>query len=230
MKRKEVSNLKKFLLGLSLFTLLVLAVVFYSTRVLADEKPNHGDNDHGNISGNFNPDKQLNKSACGDNLGEPLVNITEKVRNDADSGVAGDYWAFDYFTRHIQAWSTGEGTYCSIVTYDGQFYAVPGQISPENTPSGSLIDSPVVGDMSGGYRGTFTGKFAPTGAWPTHGNVGTVDYRCNINGVCPGSVDWIGQYFPGYGNFLQPWWGWIYRGESHGTWINSSDGNSGNIL
>lgn len=221
--------MRKIILGISLLSLVLLAFAFYSTRVLADDKPtNHGDRDDRNVK-NFNPDNQLTRSACGKNLGDPIVNVTEKVRNDADSGVAGDYWAFDYFNRHIQAWNTGEGSYCAIVTYDGQFYVVPGQITPQNTPSGSLIDSPVVGDMSGGYRATFNGSFAPTGAWATHGNVGTVDYKCNITGTCPGSVDWIAQYFPGYTNFNQPWWGWIYRGGEHGTWINSSDGNSGNI-
>jgi len=29
-------------------------------------------------------------------------------------------------------WSTGGNTYCAIVKYDGEFYAVPGQVGPGN--------------------------------------------------------------------------------------------------
>ncbi len=237
--------MRKIILGISVFSLLLLAVVAYSSNVFAQEghenfnlhRDEHGDN-------NFNPNKELSKSACGSKLGEPLVNVTEKVRNDVDSGFGSTvWWAFDYYNRHIQVWQTGSNensnTYCAIVTYDGQFYAVPGQVGPGNNPSGALIDSPVVGDMSGGYRATFNGTFAPitgTGAWPTHGNVGTVDYKCNITGSNSCTfVDWVAKYFPGYdqNSFAQPWWGWIYRAGDHGTWVNAinvTQPNSGNIL
>ncbi len=227
--------LKKIILGISLFSLVALALVSYSSHVFADDdkrNPVRGDDNEHN-SGNFNPDKQLSKSACGDKLKDPVINIVQKVQNDADSGVAGNYWAFDYYTRHIKVWQTGENTYCATVVYDGKFYAVPGQIGPGNVPSGALINTstnaPVNGDMDGGYRATFNGALTP-GSWPTNGSVGTTNYQCDILANCPGRVDWVSKYFPGYTAFDKPWWGWKYNGGSHGTWINAITGNSGNIL
>ncbi len=124
--------------------------------------------------------------------------------------------------------------YCATVVYDGNAYTIPGQIGPGNTPAGALIntasDQPVRADMSGGYRTTFKGTLSSSPAWSTHGSVGTTNYQCDIKANCPGRVDWIGQYFPGYTNFDQPWWGWRYNAGSHGTWINAIGGNTGNIL
>lgn len=132
-------------------------------------------------------------------------------------------------------WETDvPNAYCAIVTYDGNFYAVPGQQGPGGT--GALINTsmnaPVNGDMSGGYRATFNGTLTP-GSWPTNGSVGTTNYQCDLSANCPGRVDWVGQYFPGYTSFDQPWWGWQYKAGSHGTWTNAVDvlqPASGNIL
>lgn len=225
--------MKKLILGISLFSLVLLALVFYSSRAFADDESNQSRGDDDNNSSNFNPEKQLSKSACGDKLGDPVINVKQKVQNDVDSGLGG-YWAFDYYNRRIKVWSTGENKYCAIVTYDGKFYAVPGQVGPGNIPSGALINTPtnapVNGDMNGGYRATITGTLLSSPTWSTNGNVGTTNYQCDINANCPGRVSWTDQYFnPGYG-FDQPWWGWKYNGGSHGTWVNSIDGNSGNIL
>lgn len=231
--------LKKVLLGISLFSLVMLALVAYSTHVFANERPTNrgGDNDENN-SRNFNPDKQLSKSACGKDLKDPVINVVQKVQNDADSGEGGNYWAFDYYTRHIKVWQTATGeksnTYCAIVTYDGQFYTVPGQVGPGNRPSGALINTatnaPVNGEMSGGRRVTITGTLLGSPAWPTNGSVGTTNYKCDITGNCLGIISWPGQYFNSNYLYNEDWWGWMYNGGSHGTWVNSSDGNSGNIL
>ncbi len=225
--------MKKLILGISLFSLVMLAFVFYSTFARANDvnENNGGNNNHGDI---FNPGGQLSKSACGDNLGNPVINVTQKVQNDRDDGQAGNVWAFDYYNRRIKVWSKGGNTYCAIVTYDGQFYAVPGQVGPGNFPLGALIntptDAPVNGDMSGGRRATITGTLLGSPAWPTSGNVGPTNYQCNINAVCPGFISWPGQYFSSGFTYNDDWWGWRYNGGSHGTWINSIDGNSGNIL
>lgn len=222
--------MKKIILGISLFSLAALALIVYSTHVFANDfKFKHGPRNYHN-NHVFNPGNELSKSKCTNATGNPIINVTQKVRNDADSGEAGNYWAFDYYTRHIKVWSTGENSYCAIVAYDGDFFAVPGQVGPGNDPVNERIDSPVNGKMSGGYRATFNGTLSGSPAWPTNGSVGTTNYRCNIVADCPGRVDWVGQYFPGYSNFDQPWWGWQYKAGSHGTWINAVDGNSGNIL
>src|ERR1035437_9603138 len=141
--------MKKIILGVSLFSLVLLALVVYSNHAFAnnDRKHNdrsenrHEDKDHNGRG--FNPDKQLTKSACGEKLGNPIINVTQKVQNDVDSGFAGNYWAFDYYSRNIKVWQTTPAstdsaiaTYCGIVTYNGNFYAVPGQIGPGNNPSG----------------------------------------------------------------------------------------------
>lgn len=231
--------MKKLILGISIFALVLSAFVFYSSSVRADDRGNDRDNnrheDNNNNGRNFNPDKQLSKSRCGNNLGNPVINVNQKVQNDVDSGFAGN-WAFDYYNRSIKVYSTGVDTYCAIVTYEGKFYAVPGQIGPGNNPSGALINTPtdsvVSGPFSGGYRATFNGTLT-SGPWPTNGNVGTTNYQCNLAAVCPGRVDWVAQYFPGYTAFDQPWWGWQYKGGSHGTWTNAIDvlqPASGNIL
>ena len=233
--------MRKLILGISLSILVVASLVLYSTHAFADDDRPHGREDRDNHNkGLFNPDRQLSKSACGENLKDPIINITQKVQNDADSGEAGNYWAFDYYTRHIKVWQTttgeneGPNTYCAIVTYDGKFYAVPGQVGPGNRPVGALINTstnaPVNGDMSGGRRATIVGTLLPSPAWPTNGNVGIFNYQCNISGVCPGVISWPGQYFNSGFSYNDDWWGWRYDGGSHGTWINAITGNSGNIL
>ena len=87
----------------------------------------------------------------------------------------------------------------------------------------------VQGAYSGGYLATFTGTLNPSPTWPTLGSVGTVNYACDGVGNCPGYVSYLATYFTSYGSFVQPWWGWQYSTASHGTWINASAGNSGDI-
>ena len=145
-------------------------------------------------------------------------------------------------------WSTTAGvaigSYCSIVTYDGQFYAIPGQLNP-GYGYNAQIGSPVNGDMDGGYRATFNATFAPKDLpnWPTNGKVAsTINNACvvylskdNVSN-CKGAVDWLSKYFTStddFASFTYGWWGWKYDGGSHGTWIDASDipsGSLGNIL
>ncbi len=235
--------MKKIFLGISLAALVIFSFALATSRTFADDKPKHDRDDSHRNGGVFNPDKELSRKACGDKLGNPLVDVTQKVQDDTDSGVgsnvyfpsAGNYWNVEGYTRHIKAWQTASAsadvpaTFCAIVTYEnGHFDTFYKQTGPAGT---GFIGADVNGEMSGGYRATFTGTFAPTGAWVTNGNVGTFDYNCDLAGNCgPGRVDWIAQYFPGYGGFDQPWWGWKYQAGSHGTWINASTGSSGNIL
>jgi len=167
--------------------------------------------------------QQLNSSQCGS--GKPVINVVEKVLNDADSAVGGTYWALDNVTRQIQVWQTGPDTFCATVQYEGSFTTFAG-----NSPSGlSTVSADITGTIHGGYTATFEGTLSNPDGTATHGNIGTVDYQCDPNGNCPGYVDWVGMYFPGYSNFAQPWWGWIYRTPHNGTWVNASSGNSGDI-
>ena len=221
--------MKKFL---GLFIVLFLLVTSVSLA-FADNEEGHGDRDnnrgdHQELTLNW--ERELTPKKC-DAKGRPVINVTEKVKNYVDSGTAGN-WAIDNYMRHIQVWQVSTNSdnipsFCALVTYDGEFDAVAGQTGPGGT---GVIGNDVDGDMEGGYRATFTGTLKSSPLWPTHGSVGTVDYGCNITGTTCSYVSWTGQYFDGVSSFAQPWWGWIYEADEHGTWINAITGNSGNIL
>src|SRR5512135_2711250 len=66
----------------------------------------------------------LNHSQCP--AGRLVINITETVLNDADSGEAGNYWAMDDVVRHIQVVQVAPNTFCATVKYDGLFNTVQG--------------------------------------------------------------------------------------------------------
>jgi len=170
-----------------------------------------------------NFDQQLNDQACGANLGKPLIDVTEKVINDPDSGLAG-IWAYDAYTRHIKVWSTPagtSGTYCAIVTYDGTAFAIEGAVGPGGS---GIIGHDVKAKMKGGYRATIIGTLLTPPLWPIHGSVGpVVDYACCY-------VDWTTMYFSGTPSFTFDWWGWFYDAGKHGTWLNSIGLTTGNIL
>jgi hypothetical protein len=168
--------------------------------------------------------KQVNAGAC-KTKGEPVVNVGFKVVNAVDSGFGG-YWAFENYNRRTQLWRMAEDKYCAVVRYQGNFAGVAGQQSPANAES---LDGDEVGTFHGGYRAVITGDLLAKPNWPTHGWVGTFDYDCTITANCPGSVNWITQYFEPGSGFAYSWWGWIYRGGRYGTWVNSSDGSTGDI-
>ncbi len=174
----------------------------------------------------FNWGKELNASAC-EKVGRPVVNVMQKVVNDVDSGLSGN-WAFDSLNRQIQVWETATtGAYCAEVSYQGKFDARAGQVSPGDQAVALTGDED--GSFHGGYRATVTGTLLASPLWGIRGQVGTTDYACDLAGNCPGYVDWVAQYFePNYG-FAYEWWGWIYRSGSH-VWVNASTGNSGDVL
>jgi hypothetical protein len=167
----------------------------------------------------------LSPAACGG--GTLVIQATEAVRNDIDSGQAGNNWAYDDLVRSINVWHHADGTYCAIVGYAGAFTTVAGR-SPGNT-----ADDPagIRGLFYGGYRSlNFTGTLRTDPAWPTRGFVGVVDYKCDAaTGDCPGYVDWTAQYFSATTGYGLAWWGWEYRAGRHGTWVNAISGNSGDI-
>jgi hypothetical protein len=146
------------------------------------------------------------------------------VRNDADSGVGGNAWAFDNFVRQIVVVKTGDRTYCAITRYGGVFTTIDG-----TSPGGAgHVSAGIVGAFGGGYRSTaFTADFAPTK--PTSGSIGTVNYGCDASFNCPGRFDWTTLYFTNVAGFDLAWWGWLYKTQAHGTWLNAITGNVGDI-
>ena len=170
--------------------------------------------------------EELNPSACEGRVGAPVLNITHGVTDDIDSGLGG-YWAYDNYQRLIKLYATDEeGVYCALVRYNGAFDAVAGKTSPGGSYT---LDGDEDGLMKGGYRGLVTGTLKGTPDYATHGYIGSFDYACNIDTLACSYWSWIGAYFePGYG-FDYEWWGWVYEAFDNGWWINSSDGNSGDI-
>ena len=166
---------------------------------------------------------QLNAAACG---GTPIIEVSQTVLNDADSGVGGNAWAFDNFTRQIKVFQLSAGTFCATTRYEGSFTTNAG-VSPSGT---STVSAGISAPFIGGYRATqFSGTLLPSPGAATHGNIGTFDYMCDPTFTCPGFVDWTTLYFSTTSGFNLDWWGWIYHGGSHGTWVNARSGNLGDI-
>jgi hypothetical protein len=183
-------------------------------------------------SGNANPTEahlnwgqSLSASDTACPAGSPLINVNQKIFNDIDSGVLGNYWAYDDIVRHITVVSLGGNNYCASVQYQGSFTTVSG-FSPGGT---GTVAAGVIGTFQGGYTALLTGTFNP--AVKTKGSIGTVDYECNAStGICPGYVDWTTQFFTGGASgFNQVWWGWVYHAGNNGNWVNALSGNFGDI-
>ena len=166
---------------------------------------------------------QISQSQC--TSGNLIINVVEKVVNDIDSGVGGNYWAQDNEVRQIQVLDEGNGTFCGNVSYEGDFTTFLGK-----SPSGiSNVAAGVIGTFQGGYKITITGSLLQTPAWKTKGSVGTFDYGCDQSGSCSSLVSWLDQYFaPGYSDELNSW-GWVYHAGNNGSWVNASSGNLGDI-
>ena len=165
---------------------------------------------------------ELAAGKCDGNL---VLNVHHGVVNDVDSGQAGNYWAEDNYNRHIRLWQTGPGAYCAIVVYEGTFTTFVGEATPGAT---GVFTSSFTGRFDGGYRASISGTFSP-GSNPTRGQLGTKDYGCDQTGTCSGLFGWVGTYFPGGAGFTYDWWGWSYSAPGHGTWINDTNANSGDI-
>ncbi len=201
---------QKFVLAILMVALLVVNSVAFA----APEKLNFG--------------KQLNAAQCDPNSGKLVINVVQNITNDIDSGVAGNYWAYDNYNRHIQVRQTGTDQFCASVRYQGSFTTNAGP-SPQNT---GTVTAGVTGTFEGGYTAAITGTLKTVPGASTRGNIGTFNYACTVAGDCPGYVSWLGLYFdPGF-SFGYTWWGWIYHGGDNGTWVNATDppGNSGDII
>lgn len=169
---------------------------------------------------------ELNAAQCDPAGGNLVINVVQRITGDIDSGVGGNYWAIDEYNRHIQVWEVGPGSFCAVVKYTGSFSTVAG-VSPGAT---GTLSADVTGTLEGGYRAVITGTLKSAPLWKTKGNVGSYDYGCDpSNGTCTGRSSWTDKYFEdGYG-FSYAWWGWTYHAGDNGSWVNSSDGNSGDI-
>lgn len=209
-------------------------------EVSANEEQSHLDNGDFLYQGEFGIHTQEARDWCsehqsqsqptclGDIPSSLLVDVTQGVTNDVDSGLHGN-WAIDNYGRHIKVWRLQvEGnTYCADVRYDGTFDVQPGVLSPQN---GNPLTGNEDGIMTGGRRAQIVGHFLGDGsAWSLTGFVGSYDYGCAIDGTCTGRFNWVNKYFNDF-KYEDLNWGWTYTSCGHGQWINASTGNSGDIV
>lgn len=121
--------------------------------------------------------------------------LLKKIVKTVDTGEGGKTWAFDV-NRHIQVWQSSPNEFCALIQNEGKFDSQEGQASPGNT---GVLTGSEDGTFKGGYRAKIVGSLKTVTDWKTNGSVGTHNYDCDIDGNCPGYVNWSGQYFsPGY--------------------------------
>jgi hypothetical protein len=174
---------------------------------------------------------EVNRKKC-DVEGRAVINVHQRVVKSVDSGQASNNWAFDNYDRDIKVWRRdGTGNeYCALVMYEGSYSAIAGQRSPGNT---GVLTGKESGSFNGGYRMLIVGSLKEPADLRTRGSIGTAFYQCDAAGNCPGAFDWTTKYFnttaTGFSSALE-WWGWQYKGIKNKVWINSIDGNSGDII
>jgi hypothetical protein len=131
---------------------------------------------------------------CGS--GKLVLNVHYRVLNDVDTGVRGNNWAFDSYTRTVAAWRKSTGHYCAASTYIGTFTTIAGA-SPGGT---TTIPAGIRGTFNGRSVTTFTGVQKATAV----GSLGTKDFQCtsaDTKGQCAGTYDWLSAYFTSRDNF-----------------------------
>ena len=58
------------------------------------------------------PAQPVRNLGCG--TGKLVLNVTYRVQNDVDTGIRGNNWAFDTYTRAVRVWRTAPGRFCSL--------------------------------------------------------------------------------------------------------------------
>jgi hypothetical protein len=168
---------------------------------------------------------QLNPASCGSTQ-KSIINVSQKVVNDPDSGTKGNVWAYDNFTRHIQIWETASNTFCAIAWYEGRFIAQKGQTSPGGT---AILADNATGEFEAGFRTTIIGTLLASPSAPTKGFIGKTDCERPTSSSCTGYVQsWTTLYFSSVTTFTLNSWGWTHHNDC-GTWVNAITGTNGDI-
>jgi hypothetical protein len=152
-------------------------------------------------------------SLCGS--GKPAIAVSYGVQNDVDTGIRGNTWAFDTYTRGVRVWRTGSGRFCAASTYNGTFSSIEG-----TSPGGrSKLPAGVLGTFKGTSVTTFRGKLSVHGA-PLRGFLGVKDFACtsaDAKGQCVGTWDWIDDYFANVTQFRYTGYSFAYHATQNGT-------------
>jgi hypothetical protein len=176
-------------------------------------------------AGGIRPKPTLDRAAIGQQACMPpgsgareLVDVSFVLTNYGDSGYAG-LWALDTVRRRLRIWRHTDGTYCAQVSDDGSRFTTVAGPAPVG---GSYVAGGITGTFDGGYVTTeIVGKFTPR--YPTHGNLGTFDAKCDRDFNCPGKrPSWLSYFTKPVANEFASW-GWLYDAGSHGTWLDQVD-------
>jgi hypothetical protein len=182
---------------------------------------------------------EVNPSRCPTDQGYRYleINVTRKVDGDVALRNAVDatlgVWASREFNQHIQVWHIGvpgEGggeRFCALVRYQGSFTTIDGQSPAGDNPPGGAHDiaAGIDGSFEGGYRLVFNADERNSPSQKTKGHIGAFEGQIGL-------YDWLDFYFT---NFIinqatdLEWWGWVYHGGHNGAWVNSIDGDQGDI-
>jgi hypothetical protein len=159
---------------------------------------------------------------CGS--GKLVLNVTYRVQNDVDTGVKGNNWAFDSYTRSVRVWRKAPGRFCSASKYNGAFTTIAGW-----SPGGKTqLPAGVRGTFKGSSVTTFRGTLEARGR-PLRGFLGVKDFACTSadqKGQCSGTWDWLREYFTGIEGFKYVRYTFAYRATENGkgTWSDTLSG------
>jgi hypothetical protein len=155
--------------------------------------------------------------------GKLVLGVHYHVLNDLDTGVRGNNWAFDGYSRTVHVWRKSAGRYCAASTYNGTFTTIDGA-----SPAGkAIIPAGIRGTFKGQSVTTFRGAQRPEAA-PTSGDLGTKDFQCtsaDTKGQCAGTFDWLSAYFTSTDNFksfMYVRYSFVYHATEggRGTWTD----------
>jgi hypothetical protein len=140
------------------------------------------------------------------------------------------YWAYDNTRERLRVWERPHGSYCELWEDAGTFVSVAGP-----SPAGeAVLPAGIRGTVEGVERTTYRAVLDP--AATLHGDLGTADYGCRIQGpdntrrVCSGdAVRLCATVFDQVRGERFVWDGWLYRSPRRGSWLQLTRGNLGDI-
>jgi hypothetical protein len=156
--------------------------------------------------------------------GTVVVDVTQRVYDDVDAGLAGNAWASKMYNRRIVVRQTGWRTFCAYSTAGGYFTTLAGE-SPGTT---GWLNAGISGTVMSQWRSTsFNATFLPLAA--TSGALPPIDFQCKATFFCPGYADWRQLYFRDVVGYDVWQWDWGFNGGTYGSWQHRSIGTSGDI-
>jgi hypothetical protein len=153
-----------------------------------------------------------------------IVDATLGAANVDDYGEAGQVWALDTFVERIRVWQVGTNQFCAELHDVGTFVSFAG-VSPGGT---GTIEAGVTGTFEGTRYISVAGVLSPDA--PTSGHIGDFDAGCNQQGVCANrDYRFVNHLFSRVNTVRFGWFSATYDAGDNGTFVQSTDGNDGDI-